>query len=89
MPTYHLLIKGEVQEVFYRATAKKVAGELGVTGWIKNTQEDDVEAVATGTEEQLNKFIAWCKKGPAMSKVTDVIATEQEETKFEDFSVRR
>ncbi len=89
MLTYHLLIKGEVQGVFYRATAKKVADELGVTGWIKNTQEDDVEAVVTGTEEQLNKFIAWCKKGPAMAKVTDVIAAEQEKIKFEDFSVRR
>ncbi len=89
MPTYHLLIKGEVQGVFYRATAKKVADELGVTGWIKNTQDDDVEAVVTGTEEQLNRFITWCKTGPAMANVKDVIATGQEERKFEDFSVRR
>lgn len=89
MPTYHLLIKGEVQGVFYRATAKKIADELGVTGWVKNTSEDDVEAVVTGTEEQLKQFIAWCKKGPAMAKVTGVTAVQQEETKFEDFSVRR
>lgn len=89
MPTCHLLIKGEVQGVFYRATAKKVADELGVTGWVKNTEGDDVEALVTGTEEQLNEFLAWCKKGPAMAKVTDVVASEQEETRFEDFSVRR
>ncbi|MEJ7681327.1 MAG: acylphosphatase [Segetibacter sp.] len=87
MPTYHLLIKGEVQGVFYRATAKKVADKLGVTGWIKNTQDDNVEAVVTGTEEQLNKFIAWCKKGPAMANVTDVIVTQHEETTFKDFSI--
>lgn len=89
MPTYHLLIKGEVQGVFYRATAKKVADELGITGWIKNTADENVEAVVSGTEEQLQKFISWCKKGPAMAKVTDVITTQQEEIKFEDFFVKR
>lgn len=89
MPTYHLLIKGEVQGVFYRATAKKVADELGVTGWIKNTADDNVEALVTGPEEQLQKFIRWCKKGPAMAKVADVIATPHEEMKFSDFLVKR
>lgn len=89
MPTVHLLIKGKVQGVFYRATAKKVADELGVTGWVKNTPEDNVEALVTGTEEQLKQFIAWCKKGPAMAKVTDVNAAEQEGVKFNDFSIRR
>lgn len=89
MPTYHILIKGLVQGVFYRATAKKVADELGVTGWVKNTSDNNVEAVVTGTEEQLRKFILWCKKGPAMAKVKDVIARRQEEMKFVDFLVRR
>jgi acylphosphatase len=89
MPTYHLIIKGKVQGVFYRATAKKIADELGVTGWVKNTADDNVEAVVSGTEEQINKFIAWCKKGPAKAKVTDMIATPQPETQFKDFSVIR
>jgi len=89
MPTIHLLIKGKVQGVFYRATAKKVADELGVTGWIKNTSDNNVAAVVTGTEDQLQKFISWCKKGPARAKVTDVIALKQEETKFDGFSVIR
>lgn len=89
MPTYHLNITGLVQGVFYRATAKKVADELGVTGWVKNSPDDGVEAVVTGTEEQLEQFISWCKKGPAMAKVTRVIAEQLEEMKFADFSVRR
>jgi len=89
MPTHHLLIKGLVQGVFFRATAKKIADKSGVTGWIKNTLEDDVEAIVTGTETQLQQFIVWCKKGPAMAKVTDVITAQQEETKFADFSIRK
>ena len=60
MPTVHLLIKGKVQGVFYRATAKTIAKENRVTGWIKNTKEGDVEAMVSCTKEQLEKFVAWC-----------------------------
>jgi acylphosphatase len=89
MPTLHLQIKGKVQGVFYRASAKENADELGVTGWIKNTSEGDVEAVVTGSEDQLQAFVKWCKKGPSRANVSEVITTEQEETAFENFSVIR
>lgn len=89
MPTIHLLIKGQVQGVFYRATAKKIADKTGVTGWIKNTREGDVEALVTGSEEQLKQFVLWCKQGPALAKVSDVIATEYEESEFETFFIMR
>lgn len=89
MPTIHLLIKGKVQGVFFRATAKEVADEIGVTGWVKNTPDGNVETLVTGSKEQLDKFVAWCKVGPRRANVTDVITTEQEETPFKDFSVLR
>jgi acylphosphatase len=89
MPTLHLIIKGKVQGVFYRATAKETADQLGVTGWIKNTSEGDVEAVVTGSEKQLQSFVDWCKQGPRRANVSEVISTEQEETVFEDFTVIR
>lgn len=89
MPTIHLIIKGTVQGVFYRATAKKIAEQLGVRGWVKNTEDENVEALVTGTERQLEEFISWCKKGPAKAKVTDVIALPHPETEFADFLVRR
>ncbi len=89
MPTIHLLIKGKVQGVFYRATAKKIADKIGVTGWIKNTKDDDVEAIAKGKQEQLKEFINWCKQGPAKAEVEDVIVTEQKEMSFIDFKIVR
>ncbi len=89
MPTFHLLIKGKVQGVFFRVSAKQIADKTGITGWIRNTSEGDVEAVVTGREEQLKQFISWCKKGPSRAKVTDVTAAQQEEGLFIDFSVRR
>ncbi|HUS02645.1 MAG TPA: acylphosphatase [Chitinophagaceae bacterium] len=89
MPTIHLLIKGEVQGVFYRATAKKMAEKLNITGWIKNTKAGDVEAMATGEQQDLDEFINWCKKGPEKAEVEDVIITQEKETSFNDFEVIR
>lgn len=89
MPTVHLIIKGKVQGVFYRASAKQVAREIGVTGWIKNTDEGDVEIVAAGTEEQLRKLVEWCKVGPTQAKVKEVVIDYLEENSFKDFEIRR
>lgn len=87
MPTVQLLIKGKVQGVFYRATARQIADRIGITGWIKNTREGNVEATVSGTEEQLKKFISWCKKGSEKAVVDEVVITEKEETLFDEFVV--
>ena len=89
MPTLHLMIKGKVQGVFYRATAKETANKLGITGWIKNTVEGDVEAVVTGETAQLQTFVEWCKNGPERATVSHVIVTEKDETTFDEFSILR
>ena len=89
MPTVHLIIKGRVQGVFFRATAKDVADEIGVTGWVRNTEEGNVEIKASGSNEQVQKFIAWCKVGPRKAIVTDVIVTIVEDEVFKSFEVIR
>lgn len=89
MITLQLKIRGKVQGVFYRASAKKIAMEIGVTGWVKNTPEGDVEAVVTGENAQLQTFIAWCKEGPEGAIVSDVVVTEKETITFETFSIIR
>ncbi|MBO9681839.1 MAG: acylphosphatase [Flavisolibacter sp.] len=89
MPTVHLIIKGRVQGVFFRATAKDVADEIGVRGWVKNTEEGDVEIVASGTDEQLQKFMSWCKRGPRKAIVTGLAATPMPDEDFNNFTVVR
>jgi acylphosphatase len=89
MPTVHLRVKGKVQGVFYRASAKDIAEELGVTGWIRNTEEGDVEITATASKEQLQKFIEWCKIGPRRAIVSGVEITHVEEANFKTFDVIR
>ncbi len=89
MPTIHLLIKGKVQGVFYRATAKKVADKLKLTGWIKNSKDEDVEATITGDEDKLQEFINWGKRGPEKAEVEDIIVTELKDIMFTDFEIIR
>ena len=89
MPTVRLIITGRVQGVFFRATAKDVADKIGVTGWVKNAEEGNVEIMASGSDDQLQKFIAWCKLGPRKAIVTDVAIINKEEEKFKSFEVIR
>lgn len=68
----HLLIRGRVQGVFYRAETARRAEELGLTGWVRNRRDGVVEAVAEGERSQVEELIAWCRKGPALARVSDV-----------------
>ena len=76
MKTIRLTIKGKVQGVFYRATAKDVADQLGIKGWVKNLPDRNGEIRAAASEEILQKFIDWCKQGPPKAKVDEVIIEE-------------
>lgn len=89
MPTIHILIKGRVQGVFYRATASDIAEEIGLTGWVKNTEEGHVEAVVSGATAQIERFVAWCKQGPSKAVVKEVVVTPREEEYFDAFTVLR
>ena len=83
MKTIRLTVKGKVQGVFYRASAKNVADQLAITGWIKNLPDRNVEIRATSSEELLQQFIDWCRQGPPRAIVEEVII---EDLQFETFT---
>lgn len=89
MKTFHLIISGKVQGVFFRATAKKVAEKFGIKGWIKNTEKGLVEAIITGETSVTDTFISWCRSGPEGAKVEEVIVTQKGYLEFETFTVLR
>lgn len=68
----HFLVKGKVQGVFFRASAKEVADQMGLNGWVRNTIAGDVEIFVSGTDEQLDKFMCWCQTGPPRAKVDGI-----------------
>ncbi len=89
MITVLLEIKGKVQGVFYRATARRIAEKNNLNGWIKNKSNGNVEAVVTGRKEDVDIFIEWCKEGPEKAVVDEVNIAQLEETIFKEFHVER
>jgi acylphosphatase len=68
----HLVVRGRVQGVFFRASAQREARTLGVTGLAKNRQDGTVELIAEGDEEVLRDFIGWTHHGPSAARVENV-----------------
>ncbi|MCF6149590.1 MAG: acylphosphatase [Candidatus Kuenenia sp.] len=84
----HVYIQGRVQGVFFRATAREKAVELGIHGWVKNCLDGRVEAVFEGKNDAIDKMINWCRRGPVGAVVDDVqIHTEKFSGKFDEFSI--
>ena len=80
MPAVHMIAKGRVQGVGFRASAQQKAAELGIRGWVKNQPDGDVEIEAEGQEKALKQFAASIRQGfhPFM-KVEKLIIRELEE----------
>jgi acylphosphatase len=89
MKTVRLIINGRVHGVFFRASAKDIADELGVKGWVRNLPDRNVEIAATAGEETLELFIKWCKQGPPRAIVNNVIIEEVILEEFIGFRIIR
>ncbi len=70
----HLDIKifGQVQGVGFRASAKKKAEELKLLGFARNEQDGTIFVETEGEEENLEKFLNWCKRGTIFARVDKV-----------------
>jgi acylphosphatase len=72
----HYLIQGRVQGVGFRWFVHREAAEIGLRGWVKNTDEGHVEAVAAGDAEQLAEIELALRKGSRGSRVDRVLIHE-------------
>lgn len=72
----NLSIRGKVQGVWYRASTKRKADELGITGIVRNEPDGSVYAELEGDKEAIDKMLEWCYQGPELSKVDEVIVSE-------------
>ena len=69
----HFLIQGRVQGVGFRWFVHREASELDLRGWVRNTEDGDVEVVAAGTAENLAELRTSLRKGPRGSRVDRLI----------------
>ena len=81
-------VSGRVQGVFFRASAREIARELGLSGWIRNLADGRVEALASGSPEALDAFGRWLARGPDRARVTGVATETCHEDPSEGFDIR-
>jgi len=85
----HVLISGCVQGVWFRASTKQKAEQLGLKGWVRNADNGCVEAVFQGNDKQVSEMINWCNQGPPLAKVEKVDVTKKQSIDiFKDFSIK-
>ncbi len=76
----HFLVCGRVQGVGFRWYVHREASELQLSGWVRNTEDGDVEVVAAGTAEDLDELRTSLRRGPRGSRVDRILEHYLEET---------
>jgi acylphosphatase len=89
LQTVSITLSGRVQGVFFRHSAREMAIRFGITGEVSNQPDGSVFIIATGTREQLDKLLSWCRQGPPRARVEHMEVKELPFHQFEDFSIIR
>ena len=91
MKKIRAIVSGKVQGVGFRMSTLRKARQIGVTGYVLNLMNGDVEIVALGKAEKVDALLKWAELGPPSAIVNnleiEVVANDGEE--FEDFAIRR
>lgn len=85
MITLHCFVSGKVQGVWFRASTKEEALQLGLTGYAKNLQDGRVEVMASGERHQIEKLYQWLQVGPKLAEVRNVTREELPLQAFDGF----
>ena len=75
----HAIIVGRVQGVFFRMETKRAADRAGVSGWVRNKRDGNVEALFEGDEGSVKSVLEWCREGPPLACV------ERVDVEFKDY----
>ncbi len=89
MKHLNILVTGKVQGVFYRATSKAVADQLGIKGITFNQPDGSVYIEAEGDSFSLELFLEFCGKGSDRAEVENVAVDEAPLKNYKNFEVIR
>ncbi len=89
MKRAHIYISGRVQGVLFRDSMRRKANQLGLKGWVRNTKDNQVEAVLEGEKGGVERLIEWSRKGPFLSRVDNVdLKWEKYQGEFNNFNLK-
>ena len=81
-------VRGRVQGVGFRYFVERAANELGLTGWVRNRDDGDVEVYATGDSDRVAQLAGMLWKGPRWAEVRGVDETEAPVEQHRSFLIR-
>lgn len=88
MPARRYIIRGRVQGVGFRNFTQRCAVKLGLTGWVRNLDDGNVEAFACGPASKLSDLEGLLHKGPMLADVRGVEWREASEDASTGFVIR-
>ena len=75
----HVLIRGRVHGVGFRAWTQNEAERRGLEGWVRNRRDGTVEAVFAGDEDTVEAMLRACRRGPSGAKVEGIETGESDD----------
>jgi acylphosphatase len=85
---YRVLVSGRVQGVFFRDTCRRLADQVGVTGWVRNLPDGRVEAVFEGPDEDVRRMVDWARHGPRHAVVDEVAVRAERPEGLDAFLIK-
>ncbi len=82
------VVAGRVQGVFFRATTRDVARQLGLSGYARNLPDGRVEVLACGESVAVERLQAWLWEGPQLAQVDSVHCEPAAREGFTGFHTR-
>lgn len=84
-----VVVHGNVQGVFFRASARDLAQEHGVSGWVRNDPGGTVTAHLEGPDGGVDELVAWMRSGgPPRAEVHRVETEVVDDEDHTGFRVR-
>ncbi len=73
---HHIIVKGRVQGVCFRATTKQIASQLGIFGTVRNLDDGSVEIVVQGDQNQVETLIEKLQSQRGIYQIEETLVTE-------------
>lgn len=84
-----MIVRGRVQGVAFRHHTSRMAAQHQVTGWVTNLPDGSVQACFEGEEAAVGAMVRWCRRGPELARVEELIEQQGDYTgEFNGFGIR-
>lgn len=85
----HMFVHGRVQGVGFRYNLRKRAAALALRGYVRNLADGQVEVLAQGLQESIDRFVSYIRSNPGFSYVVKLdINREEPLNDLQDFHIR-